>query len=122
MPVGSVKLAMMEIVTKTDNCQSANQGLFISSRESTHSLFPNKMSVCTHILSHNVSEKGTFSLRLEGILEGGGVGKRYQAEETAFAKAVKRADGGLATLHRVPGEQELGSKVTRVLGVDREQR
>ena len=76
------------------------------------------MSVCTHILSHNVSEKGTFSLRLEG----GGVGKRYQAEETAFAKAVKWADGGLATLHRVAGEQELGSKVTRVLGVDREQR
>ena len=29
MPVGSLKLATMEIVTNTDKCQSANQGLLI---------------------------------------------------------------------------------------------
>ena len=55
--------------------------------------------MCAHVLSRTVSEKGTFSLRLEGILEVGGVGKRIQAEQTAFAKAVKWADGGLAIFH-----------------------
>ena len=55
--------------------------------------------VCAQVLSATVSEKGTSSLRLEGILEVGGVGKRIQAEDAAFAKTTRRADGGLALFH-----------------------